>query len=62
MFFFIKELADFKGRRNQMFKKSLTDFVEIQLKHANVKNFILIHFFKISFIKDYKKKKHLRLK
>lgn len=29
------ELGDFKGRRNHMFKKSLTDFVEIQLKHAN---------------------------
>ncbi|CAF0872698.1 unnamed protein product [Brachionus calyciflorus] len=29
------ELADFKTRRNAMFKKSLTDFVEIQLKHSN---------------------------
>jgi hypothetical protein len=32
----LKELGDFKVRRNNMFKKSLTDFVEIQLKHANV--------------------------
>lgn len=29
------ELGDFKVRRNTMFKKSLTDFVEFQLKHAN---------------------------
>lgn len=29
------ELHDFKGRRNVMFKKSLTDFVELQLKHSN---------------------------
>ena len=34
-----KELADFKVRRNAMFKKSLTDFVEIQLKHTNVITF-----------------------
>lgn len=30
------ELADFKVRRNNMFKKSLTEFVEMQLKHSNV--------------------------
>lgn len=29
------ELNDFKVRRNTMFKKSLTDFVEFQLKHSN---------------------------
>lgn len=29
------ELNDFKGRRNAMFKKSLIDFVEFQLKHSN---------------------------
>jgi len=29
------ELNDFKVRRNAMFKKSLTDFVEFQLKHSN---------------------------
>lgn len=29
------ELNDFKVRRNGMFKKSLTDFVEFQLKHSN---------------------------
>lgn len=29
------ELGDFKTRRNAMFKKSLTDFVEFQLKHSN---------------------------
>ena len=29
------ELADFKVRRNAMFKKSLTEFVEIQIKHTN---------------------------
>ena len=30
------ELDDFKVRRNAMFKKSLTEFVDFQLKHANV--------------------------
>lgn len=29
------ELSYFKVRRNEMFKKSLTDFVEFQLKHSN---------------------------
>lgn len=29
------ELDDFKVRRNAMFKKSLTEFVDFQLKHAN---------------------------
>lgn len=29
------ELNDFRVRRNTMFKKSLTDFVEFQLKHSN---------------------------
>lgn len=29
------DLSDFKVRRNAMFKKSLTDFVEFQLKHSN---------------------------
>lgn len=29
------ELSHFKVRRNSMFKKSLTEFVEMQLKHAN---------------------------
>ena len=33
---FVLELNDFKVRRNGMFKKSLTDFVEFQLKHSNV--------------------------
>lgn len=29
------ELSDFKVRRNAMFKKSLTEFVELQIKHSN---------------------------
>lgn len=29
------DLSDFRARRNVMFKKSLTDFVEFQLKHSN---------------------------
>ena len=32
----ISELTDFKTRRIAMFKKSLTEFVEFQLKHSNV--------------------------
>lgn len=33
---FLSELNDFKVRRNAMFKKSLTEFVELQIKHTNV--------------------------
>ncbi len=46
------ELADFKLRRNAMFKKSLTEFVEIQIKHTNVKNirFFISIFFKSGLI------------
>ena len=33
----LTELEDFKVRRNDMFKKTLTEFAELQAKHANVR-------------------------
>jgi sorting nexin-5/6/32 len=36
IFYCFIELSDFKVRRNAMFKKSLTEFVELQIKHSNV--------------------------
>lgn len=57
------ELSDFKTRRINMFKKSLCDFVELQIKHSNVIFFIQNNnfFIFISFFYQRLKFKHLKL-